>query len=53
MTKAESDTLTNYCKANGVTKVDVIRTALSNFYKANGVTIQSNEVNNPNQLTID
>jgi len=53
MTKAESSTLTNYCKANGLTKVEVIRTALKDFYKANGVTIQSNEENNPNQLTID
>ena len=53
MTKAESNTLTNYCKANGVTKIDVIRTALKDFYKANGVTIESNEEINPNQLRID
>ena len=53
MTKAESSTLNNYCKSNDLTKVEVIRTALNDFYKANGVTIQSNETNNPNQLTID
>jgi len=53
MTKAELSTLNNYCKANGVTKVEVIRTALKDFYKANGVTIQSNEEINPNQLRLD
>lgn len=53
MTKAELSTLNNYCKSNGLSKAEVIRTALKDFYKANGVTIQSNETINPNQLTID
>lgn len=53
MSKAELSTLNNYCKSNGLSKAEVIRTALKDFYKANGVTIQSNEENNPNQLKIE
>jgi len=53
LTKAELSTINNYCKSNDMTKADFFKQALNDFFIKKGITITTDEVNNPNQLTID